>query len=85
MKELPYPITKYTRRGSLFSVALAAMKEELRLRKMKVFTYCPCCKFELTTQSKITENKDGTTYHVCINCGAGSQWDYNCPVPILLT
>ncbi len=78
-------ITKYTPRGNLIKVAWLAIFRELQLRKQRTFVYCPHCNFEMCSMNNATENEDGTTYHVCKNCGAGSRWDYNVPCPINIT
>lgn len=77
--------TKYTPRGNLLKMAILAIKRELYLRKQRTFVYCPRCNFEMCSINNALEREDGTVYHVCKNCGAGSKWDYGAPAPINIT
>lgn len=79
------PITKHTSRGNLFQVALWAIKRELQMRKQKTFVYCPRCNFEMCSMNNASDMSNGFVYHICKNCGAGSEWDYDSPAPINVT
>lgn len=78
-------ITYSTPRGNLLQVAWWAMQRELAIRKQKTFVYCPKCKFEMCSMNNAMGEKDGTVYHVCKNCGAGSKWNYDLPAPMNVT
>ncbi len=52
----------------------------------KTFCWCPKCDAELIEQGPTSgDESTGIYYYVCRNCGAGSRWDFNPPVPINIT
>lgn len=74
-------ITKHTLRGSLLQVAWWAIKRELTMRKQRTMVYCPRCNFEMCSMNNAEDMKNGHVYHICKNCGVGSEWDYDMPTP----
>jgi predicted RNA-binding Zn-ribbon protein involved in translation (DUF1610 family) len=85
MEKMIEPTTKFTKRGSFFVVALAAIRREIALRKQYTFVYCPNCNFELTQMNNAIDEADGMVFHVCKNCGAGTRWNCDMPAPINVT
>lgn len=77
-------ITKHTPRGNVFQIALWAIKRELQMRKQITFVYCPCCNFEMCSMNNATDMKNGNVYHICLNCGNGSEWYYDLPAPLII-
>lgn len=78
-------ITKHTPRGSYLQVAFWAIQRERQLRKQRTEVYCPRCNFEMCSMNNAEDMKNGNVYHICKNCGAGSELDYDMPAPINIT
>jgi hypothetical protein len=56
------------------------------LRKQRTFCYCPECRNELCGDEK-TECYEGGSFviYFCGKCHAESTWDFDAPVPLLLS
>lgn len=60
----------------------------MKRAKQKTFCYCPRCKNELISSDSYIEDKSKNsfyTYFKCKKCGNTSIWDFNPPVPILVS
>lgn len=72
---MPEGTTLFTYLKKLFT-----RKPEQRTR-----CWCPKCKNELISSGSYVKHfLDMTVHYRCVKCGTETQWDFDCPAPILL-
>jgi DNA-directed RNA polymerase subunit RPC12/RpoP len=57
-----------------------------RQPKQTTWVHCPNCRFELVKGGEFWGHTiDGWVEYKCANCGRFSDWDFDAPVPLLVS
>jgi transcription elongation factor Elf1 len=53
----------------------------------RTFCWCPGCNYELVSGGHLDESHrdDGLVAYECARCGCRSEWDFDVPLPVLMS